>query len=75
MIFKVGPFCRKGLSPQGEPLWVAHPFRVAAWPSFRPRSVTGRCDVLLGMQDLQKSVYASLYDYESMVTSHGSRFL
>ncbi len=42
LVVKVGPFCRKGLSPQGEPLWVAHPFHVAAQPSFRPRLVAGR---------------------------------
>ncbi len=42
MIVKVGPFCRKGLSPQGEPPWVAHPLHVAARPSFRLRLVAGR---------------------------------
>jgi len=26
----VGPFCRKGLSPQGEPPWSAHPLPVVA---------------------------------------------
>ena len=57
LIVKVGPFCRKGLSPQGEPPWGAHPLHVAAWPSFRPRLVAGR-EVLLGKQDLPKSATA-----------------
>ncbi len=42
MIVKVGPFCRKGLSPQGEPPWDAHPLHVAACPFIPPRLVAGR---------------------------------
>ncbi len=42
MIVNTGPFCRKGLSPQGELPWVAHLLHVAAWPFFRPRRVAGR---------------------------------
>gem|GEM_PF-4064889 len=38
----VGPFCRNGLLPQGEPPRNAHPLHVAALPSFPPRLVAGR---------------------------------
>ena len=41
-LYFVGPFCRKGLSPQGEPPGVARPLHVAAWPFFPPRLVAGR---------------------------------
>ncbi len=61
MIVKVGPFCRKGLSPQGELPWEAHPLHVAAWLFLATQSGRwsrrGR-EVLLGKQDLPNSAKA-----------------
>ena len=55
-IVKLGPFCRKGLSPQGEPM-AEHPLRDDGLsfnlPGFA-RKVATSCEVLLGKEDLQE---------------------